>query len=52
MNGGKRPKRPPNLAAHALFKPRFRSQRVKSAKIYSRKIKHKKGADHRIGSLF
>lgn len=43
--------KPPNLAARALRDGVFRQRTVKSAKTYSRKIKHRKG-EHQNGSPF
>ena len=43
--------KPPNLAARALKSGLFKQRTVKSAKTYSRKIKHRKG-EHENGSPF
>lgn len=42
----------PNLAARALRERQFQAKVVKNPRIYSRKIKHKKGSSHLGAPLF
>lgn len=43
MSAHKTPAKPRNLAAKALGDRLFKARVVKSGKVYSRKIKHRKG---------
>lgn len=45
MHKHRKPAKPPNIAAKALRDTLFKLRIVKTGKIYSRKVKHKKGSD-------